>query len=195
MFLRLIFISIPSWLLFEAIHIPLIIFGWFSIPCFAILGLYIRRRSKYFDKEIYAWSFKWFDYIYGNEEDGILNGAQYRDMKDNDLQIIYWTALRNPTNNLRFVPILSCKINPAKVEFTGSYGSKPQSAPLYDKKYPHWFFAWCGLYSCLYWQFEWRGKLKRFWIGWAIYPNDINGVTPYRKPSAGFKVQLKDIKK
>lgn len=190
---RLIY-AVPSWILFLIFRTAVILFGWLVIPWAAILGCYVVRRSKYFDKNILAWSVNWIDVVYGNEEDGIHNGRQYYDMGDNDLQIIYWTAYRNPANNLRFIPYLSCQIDPKRVGYVGTFGTSKGAEDMYDKEYPHWFFAWCGFYTTFYWQFELLGKLRRFWIGWAIYPSDINGVTPYRKHGAGFKTQWKVVR-
>lgn len=172
--------------------------GWILIPLAAACKAYKRRKSLYYDYDVMAftWPIMW---IYNNEEDGIDAGSNYWEAKTKFQQIVYWSANRNPTNNLRFVKYLTCDIVPNKVRFIGSFGDGPWSGTKYeniqkyDTKVPQWFFAWQGLYSCFYWQFMLKGKLKRFWIGWKIYPTDIYGVTPYRKYGSGFGLQFKTV--
>lgn len=168
---------------------PVWALGWILVPLCAFAGKYHSRPSHYFQKAITAWDY-WWMWPWGNEEDGVLFGDMYKSFDSDAMQIIYWTCVRNPTNNLRFVPILSCKINPKKV---GSVGSN-KNVNLYDLSEPEWFFAWCGVYSNFWVQFKMFGSLWRFWIGWKIMPKDINGVSAYRKPGAGFALQFKKVK-
>jgi hypothetical protein len=195
-YLRLLY-AVPIWLLFLMCQIPFFILGWILIPLAAACKAYETRISPVTGKTGVHWTWK-IMFPWGNEEDGILAGQIYRDFKNDFLQIVYWTALRNPTNNLRYVPHISCKINPKKVGFIGSFGSSSfhyhETLLKYDTKVPQWFFAWQGLYSNFYVQFNLRGKLRRFWIGWKIFPTDIYGVTEYRKHGAGFATQWKVVK-
>ena len=202
---RLIY-GVPSWLLFEILHIPLILIGWVLIPIAAVCKAWRRAESERDGRQISVWSWP-FMWLWSNDEDGVIAGEQYKDFKNDILQAIYWTALRNPVNNLRFVKYVSVKIDPTIVGFRGTFGKNDieigwavppdfkEQVMKYDTKVPHWFFAWQGFYTNWYWQFMFRGKLKRFWIGWKIYPTDIFGLAPtsYRKNGAGFAVQFKTI--
>ena len=181
--------AIPIWCIFIVIYVPMILLGWILIPLAVLFGAYEVRQSQFYDKQIL--SFTWpIMFPWGNEEDGISAGRQYKDCGPEWKQIIYWTAVRNPVNNLRFVPILSVIVNPKKVRFIGNL----DDIQLYDTKIPQWFFAWQGPYANFYWQFNFLGHLRRFWIGWVIYPTDIFGVTNYRKFGAMFTIQFKVVK-
>lgn len=151
--------------------------------------------------------FNWrFMFLWDNYEDGIAAGEQYWKAPNRFIQIVYWSCLRNPVNNLRIVPFLSVKINPDNVKFIGKVDGlrwnlteedKDQHKVLiqmFDTKVPQWYYARDGLYSTFYIQFNALGHLRRFWIGWKIYPTDVYGVTPYRKHGAGFTSQLKVVK-
>jgi hypothetical protein len=207
---RLIY-AIPSWILFECISIPLMLLGWIVVPVAAICGAYVKtddNLAKPNDGPIYHFTWKWM-YIWDNWEDGIAN-QNYKKFDSMFMRIVYWSCLRNPTNNLRTVPYISCKIDMEGIGFFGSFWDyEPDDratelqlhAPFieavkkYDTKIPQWFFAWQGLYSNFYWQFMLNGKLRRFWIGWKIYPADIfGGDLGYRKHGAGFALQWKVVK-
>lgn len=188
----LIPISLITWASFLSIQIPLFLLGHLIIPFLALFKMYYVRKSHYYNKQIAA--FFWpFNYIWGNEEDGVLAGHQYKDYKDDDWQVWYWSAVRNPTNNLRFIPILSCRVDPNLIDWVGSL---PESASpkAYDMKTALWYYCWQGLYTNFYWQFYLKDDLYRFWIGWKLYPADILGVTEYRKYGAGFAVQFKRVR-
>lgn len=210
---RLIY-AIPTWILFELLNIPLMLLGWILVPLAAACGAYEKtddNPTKPDDGPIYH--FTWpFMFLWDNYGDGIAN-TNYWKAPNLFLQIIYWSCLRNPTNNLRIVPYLSCKINPLNVRFIGSFGNctsfedwirlfTPMHDPSeeqisiakYDTKVPQWFFCWQGIYSNFYWQYMLNGNLRRFWIGWKIFPTDIYGVTEYRKFGAGFALQNKVVK-
>lgn len=209
-YVRLVFrilISIVPWALMFTLTTFLIMVGWVIIPIAAVCRAFESSRSNRDGREIVKWSAPLI-WLWGNDEDGVLGGRQYKDFKSDILQAIYWTALRNPVNNLRFVPKLSCKINPMKVRFEGTFASDYERGDIrvdptelkirikmHDTKVPHWFFAWQGIYSNFYWQFNLFG-LRRFWIGWKIYPTDIYGIvsTNYRYHGTGFAIQFKRVK-
>lgn len=190
MFLMFVFGPI-SWVCMILLDMPLELLGWAIIPPLSYSGAYHTRQSKYFNKTIVAWDNPIVDAIYGNEEDGILNGRQYSDWGADWKQIVYWTALRNSTNNLRFgVQPFSFILDPKKIKSVGSMQDNPWN---YDTAKPQWFFVSHGLYSCFYAEFMLFGSLRRFYIGWALYPTDVNGVTSYRANGVGFKLQFKKI--
>jgi hypothetical protein len=165
------------------INIPTIILGLVLVPiaaaCMAYHRIYLTN----------VWHFNWrLMWLWDNYEDGIANDT-YIKFNSMFMRIVYWSAIRNPSNNLRLVPYLSCQVNPLKVKFVGSLNKITE----YDSKTPQWFICWQGLYSCWYYQFMLGGKLRRIWIGWKIYPTDIYGVTEYRKRGAGFATQFKVV--
>lgn len=193
-----------TWLLFWALILtPLMVLGWILVPLAVLLRAYEPTGEQCNQLGIiyykYRFTWPWLDAIYGNWEDGCCAGWQYKIFGSIGRQIIYWSCARNPVNNLRIVPYLSCKIDPAQVRFVGSYGNcdgtgVTASVLHYDTGTPQWFFAWHGLYSNFYWQFKAFGVLKRVWVGWKVMPADIFGVSPYRQPGAGFALQFKTIK-
>ena len=204
---RILFISVPTWVLFSLFRLVMILLGWVLVPVAVLFRAYKRyEKNSIYGEPIEVHHFTWrFMYAWDNWEDGIAAGWQYRNMGTTPKQIIYWSCLRNPANNLRRVKWLSCDIFPNKVRFTGTFGDwfgeswsavlgAPDSVRQYDTKVPQWFICWHGLYSCWYWQFVYRGELRRLWVGWKIKPTDIYGVTAYRAGGAGFTSQFKAVK-
>lgn len=219
---RLIY-AIPSWLLFElVIDIPLMLIGWVVVPIAAACGAYAMDIKVKVEKTTadvsftlppkyhFTWYLMW---LWDNEEDGIANDTYWK-APNMFLQIVYWSCLRNSTNNVRYVPYLNVMIDPKKIGFyggidCGTYDWVVEHQPgdgvptvgstdwadlkLFDTKCVQWFFAWQGIYSCWYWQFLFKGTMRRFWIGWKIYPTDVYGVTEYRKDGAGFGIQFKEV--
>jgi hypothetical protein len=192
-----IFIFGPvSWVLFLAFRTALILLGWVLIPIAAAAKAYTSHYDKEKEaKNEHPWVYHWTWKImraYENPEDGIANQMYYK-APNRFLQIIYWSCFRNPTNGLRTMPYLSVKIDPDKVKWIGT--DKP--ATEFDDnhvKVAEWFFAWHGLYSCIWVQFEMFGSIWRFWIGWKVFPYDTIGVTGHRlKYGAGFATQFKRL--
>lgn len=195
----MIYIIAPiTWLGFIIlIRTPLILLGYLTVPFALLCRAHRIEKSKYNDKFIHV--FTWPIMLpWQNQEDGFYN-TNYFDYGFT-LSSLMWTCVRNPVNGLRETPYLSCKIDPKRVKFRGTFGDSDQkylnqlAVKQYDTKVPHWFFAWQGLYSCIYWQFNLFGELRRLWIGWKVYPTDIYGVTPYRRYGAGFGTQMKVVK-
>jgi hypothetical protein len=200
--IRLIY-SIFTWAVFIILYALLILVGWVLVPVAVLFHAYE------FETLSLTYHFTWrFMFIFDNYEDGICAGRQYKDLGKVWKQIIYWSCVRNPVNNLRIVPYLSCKIDKEKVRFIGSFCSytnniiyPPDQSVFkilvhqYDTKVPQWFFAWHGWYSNFYYQFKIGESLYRFWIGTKIYPTDIYGVNPesYRGKGAGFAIQFKKV--
>lgn len=183
----------PLWLTFLAFRVIMVIIGWVVIPIAALCRAYSSSKSG--GQTVWHFTWKWM-FLWDNYEDGIANDT-YVKFNSMFMRIVYWSCFRNPVNNLRIVPYLSCKIDPERVDFRGSFGGRESSEVAirtYDTKVPQWFYCWQGLYSNFYWQFNAFGKLWRLWIGWKIYPTDIYGVTEYRKLGAGFATQFKRVK-
>lgn len=188
-----LFTSVPVWLILLTLEIPLILLGWVVIPPAAYFGLYEKRMSKFWPYVITAWAPKWM-YLFGNEESGIIDGKAFYDAGADWKQIIYWTALRNPICNIRFIKPPSVLIDPKKVRWVGSYDI--DQIRNYDTPVPQWWFDWTDLYcSSFWWQFNFKGTLYRFWVGHQLYPTDIFGTAGYRQFGACFEIQFKRVQK
>lgn len=194
---------VPIWILFLALRTLLILAGWVTVPIAVLFKAYEpymgadgvgTPRLQY----RFTWRAMW---IWDNQEDGIANDT-YVKMPTLGLQIIYWSCFRNPANNLRYVPYLSCKLDPAKIGFIGNMGGhldshmSPTIATLYDSNLcDFWYFAFQGLYSNFRVQFLIGDSRYRFWIGFKIFPHDVYGIAPndYRSGTAGFATQFKRL--
>jgi hypothetical protein len=178
--------------------------GFILIPPQAIFYRFLTKEqvSVINGRVILNWRFS-FMWPWSNEEDGILAGDELIGWP-NTIRIIYWSAIRNPANNLRFVKFLSCLVDPSRVYFVGSreikdikgFSFKEPLLYCYDlDMLRFWTFTWCGAYSNLRIQFKMLGKIWRFWIGWKIYPHDKLGISEkdYRYYGAGFATQFKRV--
>lgn len=215
--------GVLSWVLFEClVNIPCILLGWVLVPVMAAFKQYKHQTSfKLFDgtvvehsKSTIHWKHRWM-YIWDNYEDGIDCDTYYKS-NSTFKRIVAWSANRNPANNLRTVPVLSCNVHPDQVRFIGSkmnwtnVGTKEftwlhhpgniltarfkKFVLDYDTNIPMWYFCWMGAYSNFRIQFKFRGDLYRFWVGWKLYPDDIYQTEfGYRKYGAGFATQFKRL--
>lgn len=181
--LKAILISPVMWTAMGLITIPLYLLGWILVPLAAAFEAYDWEEAKsIYGEDIIRYHFTWpFMCLWDNWEDGCLAGKQYKDFKNKFLQIVYWSCVRNPVNNLRTVPYLSCKIDPSKIGFKW-LGKKPMS-----------FFCWQFPYTVFYSEFNIINCRLRFWIGWKIQPSDKTRSTDfgYRSKGAGYTCQLK----
>ncbi len=187
----------------------LILLGWIVIPIAVLFEAYAITGVTNHGGDKWGFTWRWVDYIFGNREDGICEGWQYRKKRHSvPNQIIYWSCLRNPAGGLRWIPYLSCKIKSHEVYFFGSFCKfQPEhhetevhlntfwqsQIERYDTRESQWFFAYCGWYSNFFWQFNLFG-IRRLWIGWKIMPADIYEVSAYRREGAGFALQFKRVK-
>lgn len=88
-----------------------IIAAIFVLPWLAGFGLWVTRESMYYpEKMITVWRGGWLTWILGNEEDGVTSeasaqrAAEYAARYPNiRLRAYMWSAIRNSTNNLRWV--------------------------------------------------------------------------------------------
>jgi len=185
----------------------MIVLGFLMVPLAVLFKAYGMRESKFYKDRIVRAFTSRIMWPWSNEEEGIghydtLNflGLTIKFEKISS-KIVYSECIRNPANNLRFVPLISLKIDPTKVKFIGSFGSYKDNLPKeVVKKYDSneelfWSLTWQGLYSNIRVHlkiFNWR---FRFWLGWKIYPEDIYGLPSWshRNVSAGFATQFKKI--
>ena len=186
-------------LYFALLWIPLYLLGWVLIPLAAGCGAYKQDSSGLYH---FTWPFM---AIYDNKSDGIT--CQDKDATGNYVfwptvtslygRIWRWSAMRNPLASITIIPLVHCAIQPSRVGFDGTYGDginghayNYESLFQYDTKTVQWFVAWCGFFSCFYWQFKWNGGLWLFWFGSKIIPPDIKGVATYRTPRTYNTIQF-----
>jgi len=199
-------VFIITWILFGLLKTVAIVLGLFIVPPLAIFHKYTTKSVwatiNHSGKEILVWRGKIF-WLWSNNEDGVVAGEEWLNMPT-WFRIIYWSAIRNPANNLRFVPYLNVKIVPSKVQFMSSdfiktlEGGIVINGNLYmldEDRYRFTTLTAIGLYSNIRVQHKMFGKIWRFWIGWKIYPHDSLGIAPsdYRAQGAGFAIQWKRI--
>lgn len=145
--IRLIYL-LPICILFLLFRTIMILIGLIVVP---LLSIFYKFTTKSVwatinnaGKEILVWKYKLF-WPWSNDEDGVVAGEEFLKMPK-WFRMIYWSAIRNPANNLRFVKYLSVKINPKKVKFKAN----KQLPSLYDYDVDHLTFTtltWQGLYS------------------------------------------------
>jgi hypothetical protein len=180
---------VPSW-------IQLYLLGWILIPLAAVCKAYTQDSSGLYH---FTWPFM---AIYDNKSDGIACNDYWPTVTNMFKRIWLWSAVRNPLASITMIPYIHCAIDPLKVRWIGSITNYPevsvkpgcvalsQETLKYNQKVPCWYVARQGLFSCIYWQFNWRGGLWLFWAGAKIKPTDIYGVEAYRKPRTYNTVQF-----
>jgi hypothetical protein len=159
----------------------------------------VRRKSRiYPDRWVDAWLPRWA-WLWGNEQDGVSGPMWFRELHRGRCYgrvAFLWSALRNPTNNLRFVPFINPVIVPGLV---GAIGNSED--PNLERKRDLALNVWRRR---MYWCFTWQGIFAGFWwiwtptpshhvevrIGWKLIKRDRHGVPAddYRAPRCGFGV-------
>jgi hypothetical protein len=182
-----------TWVAFLFIDIPLWLVG---IPICYYLARTKKSHVAYvsrYDRTLRVWAPKWA-WLWSNDEDGVdgLRGGDpdnfwWRDQtKDDWTRLFHWSGWRNPVGNLRFVPLLSFKIDPSRVHFIGN--ADPRNVVhLQDRPFMVGTFVWQFPYSGLW---LYLGKF-RFRIGWKLEPKDAQGLeeNDYRRQGCGFTFQ------
>jgi len=192
--LRIVCVSLPTWAIRLAVFLPLAVIGIPLVYVLAHAGWCEPRLSKRFERTTLQWRTPWLLGLWSNEEDGIdgLRGgdpnqdwwAEKTKNLSPQMRIWKWAALRNPVDNLRFVPILNPRIEPSKVHFVGLDHEPAEGEG-------GWYFAWQGLYSCI----RYETKQFRIWLGWKIKPEDRLGLAldDPRAIRCDFAIQAKRI--
>lgn len=190
MILRIL-LSLPLWLAYTALEVVLDVIGLFVIGGLALTQSVTARRSKFWPRLVVTWKGGWLTWLWGNEEDGVVGPTWWTQLNPNRggrWLAFHWSALRNPVNNLRFVPGINPVIEPKRIKFIDwvSEPGKPDVIVVY---------TWQGIYSGLLILFPFRGGTFRFWLGWKLKPEDRSGVadTDMRKPRCGFAIQFKRV--
>ena len=182
------------WLLCLAIDLPLWLVGFPICYVLARREAWVLRPSKYFaGRTVTAWGPRWAE-LWGNWEDGVVGPQwwkqQHPDRPDWWLAFV-WSAWRNPTNNLRFVPVLTVKIDPARIRYRGNSDDPARNG--LDRKSIEWSYTWHGVYSGLAWRWQITASHHAsVRIGWKLLPKDRNGVAAedYRSIRCPFGLQL-----
>lgn len=189
--------SIPLWLAYSAVALVLWIVGSLIIPVMAWRQSWDLRPSfAYADRRpVTCWRARIVDRVWGNAEDGVTGAQWYRDLHadwSDFKRALFWSAFRNPTNNMRFIPFVNPRIRAARIHYRGAYDTE---AAARASGRIAWSYTWQGLYASLYVIVPVRGHFYRFWWGWKLRPRDTAGIaiTDYRYPRCGFATQLKQV--
>lgn len=187
--------SLITWPLYVAVSLTLDVIGLMLIPFLAIPVPRLRRSkvwgkgSPYGEKVVTVWPGRWLTWLWGNEEDGVAGPVWYRARNPSWSRwrlSYFWAALRNPSNNMRFIPLINPIINPARVR---SWVSDPCG------RCGTTWFVWQGPFAGLWHWITIRGMTFRFIIGWKLKPEDSQGIprTDMRAPRCGFGLQFKRV--
>lgn len=197
--------AVPLWLAYSSVAFVLWILGVPLVFALSRCRAWTPQRSGvYADQRIVqAWRGGWLTWIWGNSEDGVTGALWYRQReyakgKGDRTVALNWSAFRNPTNNLRFVPVVNPRIEPSRVRAITSYDPEEfanvedaaKASGLYQ-----YAFTWQGVFAGLALIVPARGEYFRVWWGWKLRPRDRLGVDPsdYRFPRCGFATQLKRV--
>jgi len=179
------------------------------VPLATLTGNYGMRASYVYPDRIGTHFTLWFVYPWDNEEDGVLAGKELLEYPT-WVRIIYWAAIRNPANNLRFLAPFKLHIDQNKVKFKLRMGTETITEKTsYDKLYieaaeegklhnSFSYIATQGLHINYRKEFKAFGSYYRLWLGTAkIYPSDMYGLLPndYRYYGTGPVMQLKRLRK
>lgn len=187
--LRLI-LSLPLYVAFFLFSTLVTAIGWIVIPPMAALHKHTTKTaiSIINGREILVWKY-WFMYPWGNDEDGLIGAEEYKD-KSIFVRIVYWTAKRNPANNLRFIKYLSVKPVPEKIgfklftkirDFEGNeVALDPQYRVLDEDQYRFTTLTWQGIYSNLRIQFKTRLPEVEFYWVLKYIPIPVKAAFPYK---------------
>lgn len=184
--------------------IPVVIYGLATLVNGFVIVLWltltnqiVTRESLFWPgRQITAWKPKWA-WVYGNEEDGVEGAAWWQAAKakwPKWLRTYWWSAIRNPVNNDRFVYPLGIIIDPAKIKSWGNVTDSPQDDEAREQTLR---FRWCytvqGPFSGFWARVPvWKQRYFNIRCGWKLLPKDARGVPDYdyRKPGCGFGLQF-----
>lgn len=189
--------SVPLWAVYSAVALVLWIVGAAIIPVMAWRQWWELRPSfAYADRRpVMCWRVRLIDYVWGNAEDGVTGAEWYRALHADwpaRRCAVFWSAFRNPTNNMRFWPIVNPVIVPRRVHYLGAFDAEQQAR---ETGAFTWSLTWQGVFAGLRLVVPVRGRLVRIWAGWKLRPSDRSGIDPndYRFPRCGFAIQCKRI--
>lgn len=195
--IKRILLSLPLWLGYTVVSLVLDLIGIVILLPLSLGHSAILRYSKVYKAPradgkpalVFAWKGSWLTWLWGNEEDGV-NGAAWWANRTIGwplwLRMYVWSALRNPSNNIRFIPVINPVIDPTRIRYIRRTSSSGVSQVT---------VTWQGPFAGLLYVFQFRGQVYRFWWGWKLKPEDAGGVSDadMRKPRCGFALQFKRI--
>lgn len=162
-----------QWTALFIIRLALILLG---LPIVALAIPFRRLGSSASDGRAIANLPRWA-WLWGNDFDGLLgdkrgwwaDNTPFGVAVDSFLAMWWWAAVRNPVNNLRFVPGVSCPIGECSTTYRGNYivEDKPGLGGFQFVIARRRSSAWYGLY----WVHEWsttRAFVIR--LGYKIKP-------------------------
>lgn len=190
-----ILLSLPLWLAYSAIEIVTDLAGLLIIPVLLARKRFDVRFSDIWPKPVRisdelkgGLQCQWprWAWLWSNEEDGVLGPTWYHERHptwSGNRIAFFWSALRNPSNNMRFIPVINPVIEPKRIAFQEWHPALNVDV----------IYTWQGIFSGLWVTFPLRGHIFRFWWGWKLHPEDVAGVsdTDMRKPRCGFAMQFK----
>lgn len=160
--------------------------GLVLIPAMSLAEAWVDRPSR-FPRwgTIRAWKGGWVTWLWGNEEDGVTGAKWYRDLHSDwsdRKRAIFWSTFRNPSNNMRFIPLINPTLRPERIRFKAWTGRRLASD-----------YTWIGVHAGFRAFIKIAGKTYRFWIGWKLKPEDRFGLEAwdYRSSGCGFCLQFK----
>lgn len=189
-----ILLSVPFWLIRLAV---LLVFALIGLPLIAwqLRNLEAGPSRRFPERMLLRFHARWM-LPFQNDEDGVdgLRGgdpaqqwwADKTATWSSRKRIFVWSALRNPVDSLRWVPILNPQLVVRDVCFVGM-----DHEPAKGEN--GWYYAWLSgtPYSCIRAErWGWR-----FWLGWKLKPEDRNGLQPddVRAIRCDFACQLKRV--
>lgn len=187
----LLALNVVFWLAYAVMVGVLWVIGLLLIPLATMLrGILHTRSVVWTDRSMHEWAsgFGWMRPVWGNEQDGIDGVPTWPDEQYRRQQwwaertktmswvrrIFEWSALRNSTNNLRFmhyfVPWLGWlnpnTIEPSRIRWAGT--EAPLATAL-GRRFACLFVSQ-GLYAGLRIAVRFRGRAHQIWFGWKLNP-------------------------
>jgi len=103
----------------------------------------------------------------------------------------WWSAVRNPANGLRTYPLLTCDVDPLRLEWRDNDLPTNPGPLRRTGERVGWFYAWQGAYSglwlCVLWSDSRHMKLR---IGWKLVPDEDRFDNEWRPERAGFAMSV-----
>lgn len=188
-------LALIQWALLIAVRVILILLGLpivaLAIP-FRVDGVSASDGRPIVNLPRWAW-------LWGNDFDGLsgdkrgwwADNTPFGWAVDSFAAMWWWAAIRNPVNNLRLVPGISCPVSECLITYSGSYAveDKPGMSG--------WQFVtaqrvggrsrWCGFYLVHQWS-DTRAFVIR--IGYKIKPSHQGG----DEPAKGMTFKLNPLK-
>lgn len=184
--------SLILWPIMWALSAVLWVIG---IPVCAWLA-YTRNWSPTYsylhpERTIYTWpAWAW---IWSNDEDGVKGSKEWQETHSERWGAFLWTAIRNPSNNLRFVPFLNPIIDAKRIGYWGNVDDPNPRYSIEDNPLGLlWAFTWQLPFAGLIVRYQWATRHCQIRLGWKLLPRDKFGVPDwdYRKNRCGFGTQL-----